>query len=80
VIAAEKVAARPLTPVENCLHAYAQYLRDARALARATIIDYVSFIRGFLTDRFGTRPVKLACLKTGDIVRFVQRAKHRICI
>jgi integrase/recombinase XerD len=73
VIAAEKVAARPLTPAEHCVHAYAQYLRDARALARATIINYVSFIRGFLTDRFGTRPVKLACLKAGDIVRFVQR-------
>src|SRR6202045_444922 len=73
VIAAEKVAARPLTPAEHCVHAYAQYLRDARALARATIINYVSFIRGFLTDRFGTRPVKLVCLKAGDIVRFVQR-------
>ena len=55
------------------MHAYAQYLRDARALARATIINYVSFIRGFLTNRFGTGPVKLACLKAGDIVRFVQR-------
>ena len=73
VIAAEKVAARPLTPAESCVHAYVQYLRDARALARVTIINYVSFIRGFLTDRFGTRPVKLACLKAGDIVRFVQR-------
>ena len=55
------------------MHTYAQYLRDARALARATIINYVSFIRGFLTDRFGTGPVKLARLKAGDIVRFVQR-------
>jgi len=73
VIAAEKVAARPLTPAERCVHAYAQYLRDACALARATIINYVPFIRGFLTDRFGTGPVKLACLKAGDIVRFVQR-------
>ena len=53
VIAAEKIAARRLTPAERCAHAYAQYLRDARALARATIINYVPFIRGFLTDRFG---------------------------
>jgi site-specific recombinase XerD len=73
VIAAEKVATRPPTPAERCVHAYAQYLCDARALARATIINYVSFIGGFLTDRFGTGPVKLACLKAGDIVRFVQQ-------
>jgi site-specific recombinase XerD len=73
VIAAEKIAARRLTPVERCAHAYAQYLRDARALARATIINYVPFIRGFLTDRFGAGPVRLARLNAGDIVRFVQR-------
>lgn len=73
VIAAEKVATRPPTPAERCVHSYAQYLCDARALARATIISYVSFIGGFLTDRFGTGPVKLACLKAGDIVRFVQQ-------
>jgi integrase/recombinase XerD len=72
VMAAEKIAARPLTPAERCVHAYAQYLRDARALATATIINYVSFIRGFLTDRFGTGPVRLASLKAGDVVRFVR--------
>jgi len=77
VIAAEKIAVRQLTPVERCALAYAQYLRDARALARTTIINYVPFIRGFLTDRFGTGPVKLACLKADDVVRFVQRqASH----
>jgi integrase/recombinase XerD len=72
VMAAEKIAARPLTLAERCVHAYAQYLHDARALATATIINYVSFIRGFLTDRFGTGPVRLACLKAGDVVRFVR--------
>jgi short-subunit dehydrogenase involved in D-alanine esterification of teichoic acids len=44
VIAAEKVAARPLTAAESCVHAYAQYLHDARALAKVTIINYVSFM------------------------------------
>src|SRR6202008_92959 len=44
VIAPEKIAARRLTPAEHCAHAYAEYLRDARALARATIINYVPFI------------------------------------
>jgi integrase/recombinase XerD len=73
VIVAEKNAARPLSPAEDCVHAYAQYLCNARALARATIINYGSFIHGFLTDRFGTGPVRLAGLKAGDVVRFVQR-------
>lgn len=50
LIVAEKIAARQLTPVERCAHAYAQYLRYARALARTTIINYVPFIRGFLAD------------------------------
>lgn len=73
VIAAEKIAARRLTPAERCAQAYAQYLREARALARATIVNYVPFIRGFLTERFGEGPVQLAGLNAGDVVRFVRR-------
>lgn len=73
VIAAEKVAARRPTPAEGCAHEYAQYLRDARALARTTIINYVPFIHGFLTDRFGAGPVRLAQLNASDVVRFVQQ-------
>jgi len=72
VIAAEKVSARRLTPAERCAHAYAQHLHEARDLARATIVNYVPFIRGFLTDRFDDGPVRLARLGACDIVRFVQ--------
>ena len=72
VIAAERIPARRLTPAERCAEAYGQHLRDARALAKATIVNYVPFIRGFLTDRFGDGPVRLAHLKAGDVVRFVQ--------
>ena len=72
VIAAEKIAVCRLTPAERCALAYAQYLRDARALARTTIANYVPFIRGFLTDRFGDGPTRLARLNAGDVVRFVQ--------
>jgi integrase/recombinase XerD len=73
VIAAEKISAPRPTPAERCAQAYAQHLRDARALARPTILNYVPFIRGFLTDRFGEGPVRLAPLNAGDVVRFVQR-------
>ena len=78
MIPAEKISARRLTPAERCAQAYAQYLREARALARATIVNYVPFIRGFLTDRFGDGPVRLSRLSAGDVVRFVQRQAPRL--
>jgi integrase/recombinase XerD len=78
VITAEKIAAPRRTPAERCALAYAQYLRDARALAKTTIVNYVPFIRGFLTDRFGKGPIRLARLNAGDVVRFVQRQAPRL--
>lgn len=77
LIAAEKMSARRLTPAERCAEAYAQHLREVRALAKATIVNYVPFIRGFLADRFRDRPVILSRLSACDVVRFVQRqASH----
>src|SRR6266853_920027 len=58
VIRGEKISARRLTSAERYAQAYEQYLREARALARATIVNYVPFIRDFLEDRFGNGPVK----------------------
>ena len=52
---------------------YEQYLREARGLAEATIINYVPFIHSFLTDRFGDGAVKLSLLSASDIVEFVRR-------
>ena len=78
VIPAEKVAPRRLTPVEQEARAFEHYLRDERALARATCVNYVPFIRGFLTDRFGRGPVTLSRLCAGDVVRFVQRQAPRL--
>lgn len=73
VIPGEKRPACRLTPVDQCAQAYEQYLREVRALARATIINYVPFIRGFLEGRFGHGRVTLSRLCAGDVVRFVQR-------
>ena len=48
-----------------------------RGLAKATIVNYVPFIREFLKDRFGDGPVTLSRLCASDVVRFVQRqASH----
>jgi site-specific recombinase XerD len=73
-----KVSARPLTPAERCAHAYEQHLRDARGLARATIINYVPFIRSFLQDCFGGGPVTLSHLCARDVVGFVQHQARRL--
>ena len=73
VIPDEKISAHRLTSVERYAEAYEQYLREVRALAQATIINYVPFIRGFLDGRFGHGRVALSRLCAGDVVRFVQR-------
>jgi len=73
VIPVEKIAAPRRTPAERCTQAYAEYLHDARALARQTIVNYVPFVRGFLRDRFGEEAVRLGRLTASDVVQFVQR-------
>lgn len=73
LIAAEKVPQRRPSSAECCVQAYAQYLREARALREATIANYVQFVRRFLEDCFGKGRVTLSRLCAGDIVRFVQR-------
>ncbi len=78
VIAAEKRSVRRLIPAERCAQAYAQHLREARALASATIVNYVPFIRGFLRDRFGDGPARLSRLSARDVVRFVQRQAPKL--
>jgi site-specific recombinase XerD len=78
VIPAEKVKRRRLMPAERCVQAFEHYLRQQRALANATVVNYVPFIRKFLTDRFGDGPVRLSRLRAGDVVRFVQRQAPRL--
>lgn len=74
----EKQTASRLAPLEQCTQAFEQYLLEARALAHATIINYVPFIYSFLEDRFGHGPVTLSHLCADDVVRFVQRQVPRL--
>jgi hypothetical protein len=53
MIPVEKTATRRVPPAEICAQAYAEYLRDAKALAATTVINYVPFIRDFLHHCFG---------------------------
>ena len=78
VIPAEKVSVPRLTAVEHYTQAYAQHLREARALAEATILNYVPFILSFLKGCFGDGPVALSHLCARDVVIFVQRQARRL--
>ncbi len=78
VIPAESVSPRRLTPIEREARAFEDYLHNERALTRATCVNYVPFIRDFLTDRFGHGPVALSRLCAGDVVRFVQRQAPKL--
>jgi integrase/recombinase XerD len=73
----KKMGCRP-TPAERCAQAFGRYLLEERALAHATIINYVPFIRTFLKDRFGLGRVALSRLCASDVVRFVQRQAPRL--
>ena len=78
VIPAEAISVPQLTPAECCVLAYEKYLREARNLAEATILNYVPFARWFLKDCFGAGSIKISTLCARDIVRFVQRQAPRL--
>ncbi len=71
VISGDKIVARRVLPAEICAQAYAEYLREAQALAETTIINYVPFIRDFLHHCFGDEEVTLSRLRAVDVVNFV---------
>jgi integrase len=78
LISAQRTPTRRLTPIESCTQAYVEYLHEARALSKATIINYMPFIREFLEDCFGDGRVRLSRLRAGDVVSFVQCQAPRL--
>lgn len=77
LIPAEKISASRLTSIECCVQSYEQYLRDMRGLTRATILNYMPFIRDFLSECYGDGPATVAQLCADDIIQFVQhQAQH----
>lgn len=78
VVPAEKISTPRFTPAEECAQAYEQYLRETRALANATVINYLPFIRDFLKGRFGDGRVALSRLTACNVLRFVQSQARRL--
>jgi integrase/recombinase XerD len=78
VIPPEQMETIRISAAERCVLEYEKYLRDIRALAGATIIHYVPFVREFLKHRFGDGKVTLSKLRAADVVRFVQVQAPRL--
>ena len=78
VVPREKTPPARLTPAERVVQDFESYLRNERMLAEATIVNYVPFVLGFLTNRFGDDSVRLRRLCAGDVVRFIQRQAPRL--
>lgn len=78
VVPEERLAVPEPSSVDHCVSAYEVYLREGRALATATIVNYVPFVRDFLKHRFGAGSVKLSCLSAADVVHFVRYQAPRL--
>jgi len=78
IIPAEKAQPCQPTPVSEYAQGFERHLRDGRALADATIVNYLPFVRNFLTDCFGDGPVTLPCLCADEVVKFIQRQVPRL--
>lgn len=78
VVPEERLAVPEPFSVDHHVRAYEVYLREARALATVTIVNYVPFVRDFLKHRFGARSVELSRLSAADVVRFVRHQAPRL--
>lgn len=64
------------SPLAHILNRYETHLRTERGLVPHTILEYQSFVRKFLLERFHGRPLLLKALKASDISDFILRHAH----
>ncbi len=70
VVPAREVAC-DRSPLAQILNRYEKHLRIERGLVAHTILEYQSFVRKFLLERFRRRPLLLKAVKASDISDFV---------
>ena len=67
------------SPLAQILNRYETHLRIERGLVAHTILEYQSFVRKFLLERFRGRPLLLKAVKASDVSDFVLHT-HRACV
>jgi site-specific recombinase XerD len=61
------------SPLADILRQYEKYLRAERGLITGTILEYQSYARKFLVERFRKEPLVLKEIKASDVSDFVLR-------
>ncbi|PYV42198.1 MAG: integrase [Acidobacteria bacterium] len=69
---------RDRSPLADILGRYEKHLRSERGLVTATVLNYQSFVRKFLVERFREGPFLFRELKASDISDFVLRRGHSL--
>ena len=64
------------SPLAHLLNRYETHLRTERGLVAHTIVQYQTFVRKFLRERFRGRPLLPKAVKASDISGFVLRYAH----
>jgi len=76
IVAPQKVR-QQRTSLERLLDRYALYLREERAVAPDTVINYSRVARRFLAQRFGEGRPNLSALRAADVLKFIQHQVPR---
>jgi site-specific recombinase XerD len=63
----------PLSTQQQIIRNYECYLLEERGLTQATVVNYVPFIKKFLSERFRQIPLSLSQLRASDVTDFVRR-------
>ena len=61
------------SPTVHLVSQYEEYLRAERGLAAATVVVYRAYLRRFVEERFGERPLRLGELGPRDVSSFIVR-------
>jgi site-specific recombinase XerD len=80
MIRPEETTGPPTLPTvqDVVLQQFQRYLEHERGLARATVVNYVPFVRKLLSEHFADGDLDLRRLSARDITRFVQRQAQQI--
>ncbi len=63
--------------IDSLIECFATHLRDVCGAAESTWELYGSFVRDFLSDKYGGSVVDLSCLRAPDLIRYVTERSTR---